>query len=129
MSSVSHIVDALACVAREVPAARVRMDMEFGARVVALVLDGEVTHLSLHGDVGDEPEIVVRTTIEALRRVLHGEEDVLDAIIADRLEIVGAPDDLIAAGDAMAWFLQGAVRCLSITPIAEALFSHQTGES
>ena len=120
---------ALACVSREVPDAGARMTARLGNRRVALILDGEVTHVSLTGDVDGEPEVVVRTTVDTLHRVLRGEDDLLEAILADRVTIIGAPDALIAASEAMTWFLEGAVRCLSIVPIAEALFSSRSGSA
>ena len=127
MTASSHVMAALACVSREVPEARARMDARLGGRRVALILDGETTHVSLTGGVDGEPDVVVRTTVDTLYRVLRGDDDLLDAILADRVSITGAPDALIAASEAMTWFLEGAVRCLSIVPIADALFASRSG--
>jgi hypothetical protein len=127
-SSTSLIAEAIACVAREVPRAHARMRTALGGRRVELVIGSEALLVELE-PAEPRPAITVRTSLDTLCAVLAGELDVLDAILALRLEIVGDPDALAAAGEALTWFLQGAMRCISIEPLAGQLFALRTEEA
>ena len=121
------IVDALACVAREMPQAHARMRAALGLRCVALSIGGDLVHVALDDNADARPAITVRTSVTTLTDVLHGDCELLDAVLAGDLEVTGGPDDLVAAADAMRWFLEGALRCLSIEPLAEELFALREG--
>jgi hypothetical protein len=121
------IVDALACVARELPQAHARMRSALGLRTVALTIGDELVHVALDDDAHPEPAITVRTSITTLTDVLQGDRELLDAVLAGDLDVIGEPNDLVAAADAMRWFLEGALRCLSIEPLADELFALREG--
>ncbi|MEO8699589.1 MAG: hypothetical protein ABI867_06070 [Kofleriaceae bacterium] len=121
--------EALARVARECPPAHARMHAALGTRSVELALGADIVHVTLDAAALAVPVVHVRASINTLCAVLIGELDVLEAVLSRRLDITGSPDDLAAAGDAMTWFLQGAVRCLSIKPLADELFALRTGEA
>ena len=57
--------------------------------------------------------VTVRTTPRAILALVDGEETLLDAVVAGRLDACGAVDALTAAHDGLMIFLEGAVRCPS----------------
>ncbi|HEX4352052.1 MAG TPA: hypothetical protein VHZ95_04040 [Polyangiales bacterium] len=122
MTSSSRIMEALAEVAREVPEAHTRMTACLVGREIVLEFDGEITHFSPSTEDHRRSVVHVISTLDAIGRVLRGEDNVIAALVEERLRIVAAPDDLIAAGDALTWFLQGAVRSVAVAPIADDLF-------
>lgn len=124
---VAVIVDALGCVAREMPQAHARMRAALGLRTVALSIGTETMHVALDDNAATEPAVTVRTSVTTLTDVLHGDRELFDAVLACDLDVVGDPDDLVAAADAMRWFLEGALRCLSIEPLADELFALREG--
>lgn len=122
------VVEALACVAREAPQAHARMCAALGARTLALAIGGEVVHLALDDAAVGPPAIRMSASPAALRDIVLGDVELVDALGDGRVDVIGDAADLIAASDAMMWFLQGAVRCLSIEPLADELFA-QRGET
>jgi hypothetical protein len=71
---------------------------------------------ALHGAV-----ISVETDVDTLCALVLGEQDVLDAVLAGRLDVVASPDDVIAASAALTWFVQGALRCVSSQALLDRL--------
>jgi hypothetical protein len=125
--SVSALVsDALACIARECPEAYARMRDALGPRRIVLAIGGEVVPVELSAAASPRA-IAVHTSVDALCAVLAGELPVLDAVLARRLDALADPDDLIAASEAMTWFLHGAATCPSIEPLTQQLFALRTG--
>lgn len=126
-SASSLITEAIACVMREAPDAHAQMRTALGQRQVELVIDNEVFRVEFDR-AETSPAVTVTTSIDTLCDALTGEIDVLDAILALHLEIVGEPGALVAASEAMRWFLQGAMRCVSIQPLADEFFALRTKE-
>lgn len=119
----SLIRDAIDCVAREAPAAHARMRTALGPRAIELALGDGTLQIRLDDAASSPPTIAARTSVDTLCALLAGELDLLEGVESLRLDVIGDADDLIAAGEAMTWFLQGAVRCLSIEPLADQLFA------
>ena len=111
--------DTLACLAAEHAEAYARMRAALAARCIEAHVDGEPVTVAL--DTPSRARIRVRTDVDTLCAVLLGECEVVDAVLADRLEVVGTPDDLVALSDALIWFVQGAMRCVSIAGLVERL--------
>lgn len=112
--------DALAVLATEHPPAYAAMTAALGARRFELEVEDEAFML----DVGTTLEarvISIATDVATLEAVIDGELAVLDAILADRIEIYASPDDLIAVSDAMKCFMQGALRCISMPAVLDRL--------
>ena len=122
-SACSLIREAIDCVAREAPAAHARMRAALGPRAIELALDDETLQIGLDDAASSPPVIAARTSVDTLCALLAGELDLFEAVVSLRLDVTGDADDLIAAGEAMTWFLQGAVRCLSIDLLADQLFA------
>lgn len=114
--------DVLDCVAREHPAASARVRGSLARVVVDATIDGEHVRIA-PDDAANASPVAVRADVETLCRVLLGEADVLDEIVADRLELVGAPDDLVSLADAMVAFVEGAMRCVSIESYVDRLLT------
>jgi len=114
--------DVLDCLAREHPAANARVRGSLAGVCVEAMVDGESVTIA-PDDAANAAPVAVRTTVETLCRVLLGEADVLDEIVADRLELVGAPGDLVSVADAMVAFVEGAMRCVSIEVYVDRLLT------
>jgi hypothetical protein len=137
--SISALVDdALACVLQECPEAYRAMAKSLGLRRVDLIVCDEALELSfipeasdagIHqelAELGDVPSInpaavLIETSATTLHDVVTGNRDALDAIRADDLKVVASPEDLIHASEAGLFFIKGAVRCTSITPMLARL--------
>ena len=122
-SACSLIREAIDCVAREAPAAHARMRAALGPRAIEVALDDGTLQIGFDDNASSPPVIAARTSVDTLCALLAGELDLLEAVESLRLDVTGDAHDLIAAGEAMTWFLQGAVRCLSIEPLADQLFA------
>jgi len=124
------VTDALDCLAREHPEAHQRMCARLGARSVAIELGDERFALAGGPDAvaisawPDDAALTVRTDAATLDDLLCGELTVVGALTSDRLEVRGAIDDLVAAFDAAAGFLRGAVRCTSMPALLDQLSHH-----
>lgn len=121
MTQIATLVeDALACLATEHPPAYAAMTSALGARRFDLEISDEAFML----DVGTSLEastISIVTDLATLEAVLDGELAMLDAILADRVEIYASADDLVALAEAMKHFMQGALRCVSMRAVLDRL--------
>lgn len=122
-SASSLIREAIDCVAREAPMAHARMRAALGQRAIELVLDDGTLRIGFDDDASISPVITACASVDTLCALLAGELDLIEALVSLRLEVTGDAHDLTAAGEAMTWFLQGAVRCLSIEPLTDQLFA------
>jgi hypothetical protein len=112
--------DALACLATEHPPAYAAMTAALGARRFDLQVDDEAFMLDV-GTSLDAAVIEIATDLATLAAVIDGELGMLDAILADQIEIYASPDDLIAVAEAMKHFMQGALRCVSMPAVLDRL--------
>jgi hypothetical protein len=137
--SISTLVDdALACLLQECPDAYRAMAKALGPRRVDLVVRDEALELSfipkasdlvIHqelAELGDAPSInpaavLIETSATTLHNIVTGTREAIDAIIADDLKVIASPEDLIHASEAGLFFIKGAVRCTSITPMLSRL--------
>jgi hypothetical protein len=119
VSIAALVDDALACVAAEHADAYARMRTALAGRCIEAKVDHELVTVALESSPG--PTVRVRTSVDAVCAVLLGECEIMDAVLADRLDVVGAPDDLVALADALIWFVEGAMRCVSIGRLVERL--------
>jgi hypothetical protein len=137
--SVEALVDdALQCILQECPAAYRAMAIALGPRRVDLDVDGESLELLFVPEatdetlqrqlteLGDEPSatsaaIKIQTSAASIHQILIGDRDALDAILADDIEVVASPEDLIRASEAGMLFVKGAVRCQSMPPLLSRL--------
>jgi hypothetical protein len=113
--------DAVACMIREVPHAYQLMAQALGARRFELAVDGEHFMLDLGPTVLGGAVVSITTDVETLHDLVHGQLDVLDAIVGGRLDVMAGPDDVAAAAAAMTYFVQGAMRCVSMQPLLDRL--------
>ena len=117
------VADALAGVARECPAAYDGMRAALGRRAIAVTVDGESFTLDLEASgspvapARGETPIGLETRAAALRDVLRGDLDLLDAILIDAVFVRGAAADLVALAEGCLFFLKGAVRSESMSPL------------
>jgi hypothetical protein len=111
--------DVLACVATEHASAHARMRVALGGRRIDARVADEVVTVAL--DTVVTGSVRIRTDVDTLCAVLLGECEVVDAVLADRLEVIGAPDDLVAVADTLICFVEGALRCVSISRHVERL--------
>lgn len=109
--------DALDCLARECPAAYARLAEALGPRRVTFEIDGERFGLQLAALAA--PVADVRSDRATIRRVIGGEGDALDEILAERLVVRAGPSDLAALAAAFDAFVRGLACCVS----AEALLA------
>ena len=119
--------DALACVARECPAAYREMRETLGQRRVGLCVGDERLLVSL-SDAGGEvstadgaAEVRVHASERTVHALLCSQADVLECLLDDTLFVQGVADELLAVADAMTFFIKGAVRCASTPNLLERL--------
>ena len=117
------VEDTLACLAAEHAEAHARFVTSLGPRRIAARVNAEdleitfgITTRTIH----------VATDIATLCDVLHGKVEMLDAVIGGRLDIIGEPSDLVALSDAMHWFVQGVLRCVSTPKLLDRLIALRT---
>jgi len=121
MTEIATLVeDALACLATEHPPAYAAMTAALGSRRFDLQISDEAFMLDV-GTSLDATVIEIATDLTTLAAVIDGELGMLDAILADRVEIYASPDDLIAVAEAMKHFMQGALRCVSMVAVLDRL--------
>jgi hypothetical protein len=70
----------------------------------------------LHGSV-----VSVTTDLDTLCALVYGERGVLEAVLAGRLDVLASPDDLVAVSEALTYFVQGAMRCVSMPQLLDRL--------
>jgi hypothetical protein len=99
------------------------MRAALGPCAIELVLDDGTLHIGVDAAASGSPVITACASVDTLCALLAGELDLLEAVVSLRLAVTGDAHDLIAAGEAMTWFLKGAVRCLSIEPLTDQLFA------
>ncbi len=120
MTIAALLDDAFTCLATEHAAAHAHVRDSLGARRILARVDHEDISIEL---AESTTTVRVRTNVATLCDVLNGDLEVIDAVLADRLEVIGSADDLVALGEAMIWFVEGAMRCVSIPGLIERLFA------
>lgn len=115
------VEDAVACMTREVPHAYQLMAQALGARRFELAIDDEHFMLDLGATALRGAVVSIATDVETLHDLVHGQLDLLDAIVVGRLDVMAGPDDVAAAAAAMTYFVQGAMRCVSMRPLLDRL--------
>lgn len=107
---------------RELPWASARMGAALGPRVVALTVDGEDAFVGWRDGAawvrealpqGLTPTVTLRTARRTVVALADGDDTLVTAVLAGRVVLRGAVDDLVAFHDALMAFLQGAVRAPS----------------
>jgi len=130
MTATQLVADALACLRRERPDAHALFRDALGARTLAITLDREAFAVA-DGAIAPHDArapVTITTTSATLDAILNGRIAVIDALLADDLELRGDADDLIRVAAAMNTFLQGAVRCASMPALAHRLAQQARGE-
>jgi len=115
------VEDAVSCITREVPHAYQLMTQALGARRFELAIDDEHFMLDLGPTALRGAVVSIATDVETLYDLVHGQLDVLDAIVGGRLDVTAGPDDVAAAAAAMTYFAQGAMRCVSMRALLDRL--------
>lgn len=111
---------ALDHVARECPPAYEAMRGILRDRRISVRIRGESFELAL-AEGPTRPAISVWTSAKALRDLLRGERDALDAILGGEVLVRGDALDLVAAVDAGLCFVKGAARCASLETLLSRL--------
>lgn len=123
------VTDALDCVRAEVPQAWAEVERALGTRRFELEIEDEHFLVDLGAEIHGAV-LSVTTDLDTLCAVIHGELELLDAILTGRLDVLAAPDDLVAAAAGLDSFIRGAVRCVSIESLLarlEALRKERSG--
>jgi hypothetical protein len=115
------VEEAFACMTHEAPVAYELMAQALGARRFELAIDDEHFMLDLGPTALRGAVVSIATDIETLHDLVHGQLDLLDAIVIGRLDVMAGPDDVAAAAAAMTYFVQGAMRCVSMRPLIDRL--------
>lgn len=121
MSFARLVDDALACLAAEHPEAHRRMRASLGGRRVEARVGDEL--VTFGSEDAARTAVQVRASVKTLSAVLLGEADLVEEVRSYRLEVMGASGDLVALGEAMNWFIEGAMRCVSIQGIVDRLMA------
>ena len=105
----------LALIADEAPELAARAARQLGAATLGVEVDD--ARLSVRGGARLEIDVVtvaaeatVRTNTGTIRALLHGDLAVLDAILADHLELVGATDTIVQLEHTLFLYLNATVR-------------------
>lgn len=116
-SFTTFLARSLALLEDEMPSAYSAVASHLGGREVLLHVDeetlsvrgaGERLHLSF---VGTAPVVELRTCRDVIAALIEGEITLLDAVLSERLVLVGSVDDLVAFDAGLIAYLNGAVRC------------------
>lgn len=111
--------EVVACLAAEHAEAHARMHEALGDVEVEGVVAGEDVRFGKGGG----RRVTVATDLETLCAVLLGEVELLAALDADRIVARGDAEDLARLDDALRWFLEGAVRCVTMNVHVDRLLT------
>jgi len=107
----------LAAIGSDTPWLHEQLRRALGHWTALLVVDGECTTIRagaantvMVAAESRAADIRCTTTSAAILRLIQGADTIVDAIEADRVQLVGAADALLAWTDALDIFLHGAVR-------------------
>ena len=121
----AYLTESLDRIAGDVPWAYAAILARLGARVVRVRLSGEA--LTIRGDggrvrLGDDGsgDVEVSTVRAELVALADGEMTLEEAVTAERLELRGRVDDLMAGLLALEAYLHGAVRCPELSGLMDA---------
>lgn len=112
----SYLTAALERIEVDAPGLYRRIGEHLGRRALSIEVDGEVVCLSAPGGRVTLEEGSIRAVVHActtkaeIVALADGEALLEEAIVAERVHLVGAIDDLLACLDALSAFLNGAVR-------------------
>ncbi len=115
--------EALACLMRECPRAHGAMRTAISDRRVRLEI-GRDTFDLVAGAVAaphGEASLLIRSDAATVSELVHGELDLVDALVTDRVHVRGDIDAVLAASTAMTAFLAGALRCDSMPALLQRL--------
>ena len=111
---------------REMPAAYATLCRHLAAHEVSLAVDGEVVPVRFEPqrtqllDRPETPAIEVRTARAAILDLVDARCTLHDAIMSDRLELRGRPDDLLRFHDGLMAYLHGAMRAPSFPKLLQS---------
>jgi hypothetical protein len=109
--------DCLAAIEREAPAASRALAERLGPTAIELVVDDELVfveagegRLEVKDTASPWPRVHVRATGRALLDLVDGEDELVAAVLANRLRVRAAPRDASRLFDAMRLFVEGSAR-------------------
>jgi hypothetical protein len=118
-SFASFLEQSLTALRHELPDAYAQLCHQIGARAVRVCVGSERVTLQFEPDrvqvsrtVGPHA-VSVRTTKRTILRLVDAQTTLLDAALADDLELVGAPDEILRFHDGLMIYLHGAMRAPS----------------
>lgn len=115
----------LEILAREYPLAHRRLRERLSAMTVNLVIDDEPFGLSFTrsavtvGAAHEGASANLRSSRRALVDLLEGREALIDAILAGRVDLIGAAEPLGRFHEGLLDYLRGAIRCPSFPRLLE----------
>jgi hypothetical protein len=115
----AFLEESLELLQTEIPVAYRAMCAALAGRAVTITVGGDAARL-VFDDAGvafrrneGPADVCVRTTRRTILDLVAARLTLLDAALADRLELVGSPDDVIVFHDGLMAYLHGAVRAPS----------------
>lgn len=110
------LLESFATLERDLPAVHARLCRHFAGRIVELCVDGESLRLAFttqhavrsYGNA--VASIRITTDRDTILDLVDARLGLVDAIMADRLELTGSPDELLLFHDGLMIYLHGAVR-------------------
>lgn len=112
--------DALRCVEAEHPTSYAELVAALGHRRLDLEIDDEHFMVAFESELHG-PVVSISTDLATISGVLHAEIDLMQAILSGNIDAVGSADDLVATATGLHRFVQGAVRCVSMTALMDRL--------
>lgn len=117
------LVRALAVLERDELRAFTHLSEALGSRRIALAIDDE--EFCILGDrrpilvAGSGGDVCLRAERAVILDLIDGRTNFLDAVLARRIRVSGAPADLLAVARAQRAFIEGAVRARRVRPLLD----------
>lgn len=130
----AFLQDALAAIAIEAPLAQAQLVQCLGSLRVSIDVDHDRSCLAVVGSQclvyqsSFVSEVAVRSSREAIGRLLDGSSTLLDELLSEGVGARGRVDHIVVVCDALLAFFRGAVRSPSVVGLLERYLAQTSSE-
>ncbi|MBI4516544.1 MAG: hypothetical protein HY699_12100 [Deltaproteobacteria bacterium] len=120
------LAESFAVLRRELPHAYEEMCRRLAPRAVAITVDDDTVCLRFERAAAltviahQRPALSVRTTRAAILALVDAQSTLLEAVLAEQLQLRGHPDDVLGFYDGLMAYLHGAVRAPSFPQLLQS---------
>ncbi|HZR80792.1 MAG TPA: hypothetical protein VFD92_06825 [Candidatus Binatia bacterium] len=129
----SFLLESFALMGSEAPGAYAELCGRLARRRVRLIVDGddltlEFTRRGVAAVAGGPPSIEVRATQRSILDLVDARRTLVESVLADEIELRGAPEDLLVFHEGLMAYVHGAVRAPSVADLLRSYRSHRPGD-